>query len=191
MTDQTTLQRLTLAYVIAAETHSGQRRKGSDVTPYINHPAEVARLVSEHGTPDEVIAAVLHDTVEDGDVTLGDIRRDFGETVADIVEALTNPPDWEGLSRAEMKDRQAEHMADATLPVKRVKIADQTSNVRDFFRNPGAWDEAAAREYIDGAERVVDACRGTDALLEHLFDHAVAEARKANGLTAPRSGENA
>ncbi len=72
MTDAEIVRRLAEAYLFAAERHARQRRKGDAGEPYINHLAEVAALVAEATAgrdPDLVIAAVLHDTVEDTETT--------------------------------------------------------------------------------------------------------------------------
>ena len=66
------------AFYFAAKAHDGQFRKSGE--PYICHPVEVAKILIEYGADDaSVIAALLHDTVEDTDVTLDDIKKTFGE----------------------------------------------------------------------------------------------------------------
>ena len=77
------------AYELAVEAHKEQRRKSGE--PYVLHPIEVARIpVDEIGLgPTAVICALLHDVVEDTDVTLEDIRSKFGDKVALIVDGLT------------------------------------------------------------------------------------------------------
>jgi (p)ppGpp synthase/HD superfamily hydrolase len=167
---------LTRAALTAAEAHKGQTRKGGEV-PYVNHVLEVAHLVAEAGgTPEMVAAALLHDTVEDTEATEATIAAAFGPCIATLVAGLTDAPEWEALPREARKRRQADHMARAPRAVKRIKIADQTSNVRDVGRLPKGWEPAEARAYIAGAALVVDACRGADAGLEAAFDAARAEA---------------
>ena len=167
---------LTRAALTAAEAHKGQTRKGGEV-PYVNHVIEVAHLVAEAGgTPEMVAAALLHDTVEDTEATEATIAATFGPCIATLVAGLTDAPDWKGLDRPERKRRQARHMATAPRAIRRIKIADQTSNVRDVGRLPAGWEPAEARAYIAGAAQVVEACRGADAALEALFDRARTEA---------------
>jgi guanosine-3',5'-bis(diphosphate) 3'-pyrophosphohydrolase len=167
---------LTRAALTAAEAHKGQTRKGGAV-PYVNHVIEVAHLVAEAGgTPEMVAAALLHDTVEDTDVTEAAIAAAFGPCIATLVAGLTDAPEWTDLPREARKRRQADHMATAPRAVRRIKIADQTSNVREMGRLPKGWDPAEARAYIAGAARVVDACRGADPALESAFDAARAAA---------------
>lgn len=168
---------LARAYALAACAHADQTRKGNAGIPYINHCCEVAEMVAESGAPAEtVIAAVLHDVIEDSETTEAEVRAAFGNVVADRVAAMTDPPEWSSLPRREKKARQAEHMRHAEREVRRIKLADQTSNLRDIAREPEAWDPDDAAGYIEGAELVVAACRGADPLLETAFDAAAAEA---------------
>ncbi len=153
-------------------------RRGSGDVPYMNHPAEVADLVAMAGAPpDVVVAAFLHDLVEDTNLSSQDIAQEFGPGVAHLVEALTNPPEWDDLPKLEMKTLQAEHVRNASPDAKIIKIADQTSNLNDIARDPAAWDPERARDYIEGSRRVVDACRGASAWLDECFDAAEREAR--------------
>lgn len=173
MSDAVLLIRAALA---AAEAHKGQTRKGGEV-PYVNHVIEVAHLVAEAGgTPEMVAAALLHDVVEDGEATGETVAADFGPCIATLVAGLTDAPEWKALPRETRKRRQADHMARAPRAVRRIKIADQTSNVRDVGRLPKGWSPGEARAYIAGAALVVDACRGADAGLEAAFDAARAQA---------------
>lgn len=177
MTDAVDTLRLARAYAFAARAHADQTRKGAAGIPYVSHVCEVAELMAEAGAPtDTVLAAVLHDTVEDSEVTVAEISDAFGAAVAARVDGMSDPPEWQALTRAERKARQAAHMATAEVEVRRIKIADQTSNLRDIIREPAAWDTDDATDYVAGAERVVDACRGVDPMLEAAFDAAVAEA---------------
>ena len=171
MDEHDVVRRVAAAYLMAARAHADQQRRGFGAVPYINHPAEVADLVARAGaTANEVIAAVLHDVVEDSDVTEVELEAGFGTEVARIVAELTNPPEWEALPKLEMKTRQADHVARTSRSARRIKIADQTSNLRDILRDPSAWDRDRGRDYITGSSRVVEACRGTDAWLEAQFD---------------------
>jgi len=93
----------------AARWHVHQRRKGSAREPYINHLLEVAGLVAEatHGQdPDVVIAALLHDAIEDQEVPSELIASEFGAEVAALVEEVT---DDKSLDKDERKRLQIEH----------------------------------------------------------------------------------
>ena len=103
------------ALIFAARKHEGQTRKGSD-TPYITHPVAVAAMVHEAGGgEDAVVAALLHDTVEDcgGLPVLEEIRTTFGETVAAIVDALTDSYDQDREKWQVRKERYIAHIATA------------------------------------------------------------------------------
>ena len=92
------------AYRMAEEAHRDQKRHSGE--PYINHCLAVASILADLRVPPEVIAAgLLHDTVEDTTVTLNDIRRDFGDTVATLVDGVTK---LTNLPRVSRDDQHAE-----------------------------------------------------------------------------------
>jgi guanosine-3',5'-bis(diphosphate) 3'-pyrophosphohydrolase len=92
------------AYRAAEEAHRGQKRHSGE--PYINHCLAVATILADLRVPPEVIAAgLLHDTVEDTTITLNDIRRDFGETIAVLVDGVTK---LTNLPRVSRDDQHAE-----------------------------------------------------------------------------------
>jgi (p)ppGpp synthase/HD superfamily hydrolase len=171
---------LARAYHFAAERHIGQRRKGEAKEPYMNHLTEVAELVARatDGTkPEIVIAAVLHDTVEDTQTTLDEIKALFGETVAALVAEVT---DDKALPKQTRKDLQVAHAAHASPGAQVIKLADKTSNLRSMASSPPAgWDAARKLDYVEWATRVVDACRGANAWLAGEFDAAAKAARSA------------
>lgn len=126
--------RLTDALAFAFAAHDGQTRKGTDV-PYISHPLGVASLVMEAGgSDDEVVAALLHDAVEDGGEELIEpIRETFGERVIDIVLECSDAvvpkgadkPGWWERKRAYI-ERVPQESAGAVL----VTTADKVHNAR-------------------------------------------------------------
>jgi guanosine-3',5'-bis(diphosphate) 3'-pyrophosphohydrolase len=164
---------LARAYHFSAARHVNQRRKREAAEPYMNHLTEVAELVAKAtrgSEPDVVIAAVLHDTVEDTDATLGDLTEQFGERVAGLVAEVT---DDKSLPKQTRKDLQVEHAAHASRGAQIIKLADKTSNLRALATSPPqGWSEERIREYVDWAGRVVDACRGADRGLAAEFDRA-------------------
>src|SRR5512134_3914751 len=92
------------AYRIAEEAHHDQKRHSGE--PYINHCIAVASILADLRVPPEVVAAgLLHDTVEDTSVTLEDIRRDFGGTIAVLVDGVTK---LTNLPRVSRDDQHAE-----------------------------------------------------------------------------------
>ena len=166
---------LTRALIFAARKHSDQRRKGAAAEPYVNHLAEVALLVAEatEGRDVEaVVAALLHDTLEDTRTTREELEREFGPEVAAVVAEVT---DDKGLPKAERKRLQVEHAARKSDRAKLVKIADKTSNLRSILESPPlGWDRARRREYFEWSRRVVAGCRGVSPRLEGWFDSAYA-----------------
>ena len=171
----------------AARKHSNQRRKGEAGEPYVNHLAEVARLVAEATEGKDtiaVLAALLHDAIEDTPTTREELEREFGREVADIVAEVT---DDKSLPKAERKRLQVETAAGKSRRAKLVKIADKTSNLRSIAKSPPVgWDLERQREYFDWAARVVAGCRGTSAALERWFDEAHAAGLQAlAGADAP------
>src|SRR5512143_2352135 len=86
------------AYRMAEEAHRLQKRASGE--PYINHCLAVAGILADLRVPPEVVAAgLLHDTVEDTKVTLSDIRRDFGDTIAILVDGVTKLTNLPRVSR--------------------------------------------------------------------------------------------
>jgi (p)ppGpp synthase/HD superfamily hydrolase len=121
-----------VAYAIRAHAH--QARKGGTI-PYLAHLFAVAAHVMEDGgSEDETIAAMLHDAGEDqgGEPRMSDIEARFGSNIATIVrgcsDTLETPkPDW-----GERKRRYVEHLADASLEVRRVSLADKVHNAESM-----------------------------------------------------------
>uniref|UniRef100_A0A4W5PJD7 Guanosine-3',5'-bis(diphosphate) 3'-pyrophosphohydrolase MESH1 n=1 Tax=Hucho hucho TaxID=62062 RepID=A0A4W5PJD7_9TELE len=154
----------------AAEKHRNQRRKDAEQTPYINHPIGVARILSHEGgiTDIEVLqAALLHDTVEDTDTSIGELQAVFGQTVSRIVQEVT---DDKALPKQERKRQQVEHAPHASHQAKLVKLADKLYNLRDINRcTPTGWSAERVQEYFVWSAQVVRGLRGTNPALErHL-----------------------
>jgi GTP diphosphokinase / guanosine-3',5'-bis(diphosphate) 3'-diphosphatase len=161
------------ALTFAADKHRNQRRKDADASPYINHPIGVGDvLANEAGIEDErvLIAAILHDTIEDTETTEQELVRLFGKEVADVVLEVT---DEKSLPKAERKRLQVEHAASLSRRAKLVKLADKICNLRDVANNPPAdWPLERRQEYFDWAKEVVDGLRGAHPELERIFDEA-------------------
>ena len=166
-------KQLITALAFAADKHKNQRRKDADASPYINHPIALANLLlNEAGVEDQrvLIAAILHDTIEDTDTTEQELVKHFGKDVADIVLEVT---DDKTLPKAERKRLQIEHAAHISRRAKLVKLADKICNLRDITASPPAdWSVDRKREYFEWAKSVVDELRGVHPGLEHLFDKA-------------------
>jgi (p)ppGpp synthase/HD superfamily hydrolase len=165
--------RLVRAWRFAADAHTDQKRKGERGEPYVNHLSEVAQLVAEATDgedPDLVIAAVLHDTVEDTGVTAEDLRREFGARVAGLVCEVT---DDKSLPKAERKQLQIDHAPTLSHGAQIIKLADKTSNVRAIVASPPKdWSAERKADYVAWGRKVVDICRPAAPKLAAQFDEA-------------------
>lgn len=166
------------AAAFAAKKHTGQKRKGKDEEPYINHPLEVADLLASVGEVtdfDVLIAGLLHDVIEDTATTEQDIAARFGPKTAGIVAEVT---DDKTLPKAERKRLQVEHAPHLSHGAKLVKLADKISNITDILdRPPDDWSDRRRREYVEWGVSVVAGLRGTNTQLEERFDRLVERAR--------------
>ena len=171
------IARMTHAAHFAARAHKAQQRKGIDAEPYVNHLLEVAELVAHAEVPGDievVIAALLHDTIEDVGVTEAQLVAEFGPRVAALVMAVT---DDKTLPRDTRKWMQIHHAPTLSHDAKLIKLADKISNLRALMRTPPVgWTQARLHDYVVWAKAVVDACGPVDPGLERLFTeaHAVA-----------------
>ena len=111
---QVDLDLILRAYRLASEAHEGQKRASSE--PYINHCVAVASILAELRIPPEVIAAgLLHDVVEDTAITLDDIRRDFGNDIAKMVDGVTKLTNLPRVSRGDQHSEDEEHEEERKL----------------------------------------------------------------------------
>lgn len=135
-------ERVDQAIAFAAIAHAGQRRKYTG-EPYICHPIEVMQLVAlANGEEDLLIAAVLHDVIEDTPVTHREIRRRFGERVEAIVVGLTEVP-IDG-NRATRKNAERVRLSLESAEVQIIKCADLISNTLSIVEH----DPGFARVYL-------------------------------------------
>ena len=163
----------------AAKKHSRQKRKGADEEPYINHPLEVANLLASVGKIEDyniLIAAILHDTIEDTETTKEEITELFGREVCEMVLEVT---DDKSLPKAERKQKQIEHAPHLSTGAKLIKLGDKSSNIRDVTENPpDFWSAERRLEYILWGEKVVAGVRGVNENLENHFDELIAQAKR-------------
>ncbi len=130
------------AIELAARAHQGQVRKGTD-NPYISHPYGVGMLLAGAGCDEEVVAAgILHDTVEDTSVTLEQLREQFGERVASIVEGCSEPHKGQGWE--ERKEHTLAYLPTAPREIRLVSLADKLHNARSVLADvrtggEGVW----------------------------------------------------
>jgi guanosine-3',5'-bis(diphosphate) 3'-pyrophosphohydrolase len=160
----------------AADRHRDQRRKDQRGSPYVNHLITVARLLAETGgitDPAVLVAAVLHDTVEDVGVSPAEIEEKFGTEVRGIVAEVT---DDKSLEKDERKRLQVEHAPHMSAGAKLVKIADKIANLHDVIeRPPVGWTRHRRESYMRWSAAVVNGCRGASPELEKLFDSLLAQ----------------
>ncbi|HEY6257222.1 MAG TPA: HD domain-containing protein [Xanthobacteraceae bacterium] len=164
----------------AARWHVHQRRKGAAQEPYINHLLEVAMLVAEAtdgADPELVVAALLHDSIEDQEVPRAVLAEKFGEGVASLVEEVT---DDKALEKHERKRLQVEHARDASRRAKILKLADKTSNLRAIAASPPPeWSVKRRLEYVAWAKSVSEGLTDISDWLEREFDQAAKEAERS------------
>ncbi|TMR98615.1 RelA/SpoT family protein [Nonomuraea basaltis] len=137
------------AYDVAAYHHRDQKRKSGD--PYITHPLAVATILAELGTDDETLcAALLHDTVEDTAYGLDELRGDFGETIASLVDGVTK------LDKVKFGDAaQAETVRKMVVAMSRdirvliIKLADRLHNMRTMRYLPEHKRHQKSRETLE------------------------------------------
>ena len=124
------------AIEFASRKHSMQRRKDVDASPYVNHPIRVAHLLADAGDITDrltLMAAVLHDTIEDTDTTPSELEEQFGETVRKVVEEMT---DDKTLEKGVRKQLQIDHSPKLSRRAKAIKLADKIANVQDVTESP-------------------------------------------------------
>lgn len=139
--------------------HVGQKRK--DGQPYATHPAAVRDiLVAELGVTDEdaVVAALLHDVVEDTRVPLSEIGERFGPRVADMVKLLSKIPQDPDEPKALMLDRYYSGLRTAEPLIRQIKLADRVHNLREMAAAP---PEFRARYLVETQLLLDDVLAGT------------------------------
>jgi len=127
------------AIVFAVHAHAGTERRGKGF-PYIVHPLEAVGIVATMTSDQELLAAAaLHDTVEDTDVTLEQIRTEFGDRIASLVAIESDEPhqdEEEGLEGWHIRKQAAiDRIASAPLDAKMVALGDKLSNMRAIARD--------------------------------------------------------
>ncbi|CAH6420031.1 5-bis(diphosphate) 3-pyrophosphohydrolase MESH1 [uncultured virus] len=157
--------------IFAASKHRNQRRKNKEKNPYIIHPLRVAHYISSVGKVNDLAilqAALLHDTVEDVEVTYEELVREFGEEVANIVKEVT---DDKSLTKVRRKQLQIEKAPHKSYGAKLVKLADKLDNTTDLLTKiPEGWKPEIVHGYFVWTYLVVQGLRGTNAALEAELD---------------------
>ncbi len=145
------VQRVLLAYEIGARAHLGQSRKSGE--PYITHPVAVAGILAELGLDTEtIIAAILHDTLEDTELSREELAGEFGEEVAELVDGVTKLDKMRFGSRQEADAESFRKMLLAMardLRVILIKLADRLHNMRTLGAKDAASRRRIARETLE------------------------------------------
>jgi guanosine-3',5'-bis(diphosphate) 3'-pyrophosphohydrolase len=169
------LQRILAAAHFAAQHHAEQKRKGVAAEPYINHLIEVAELVAASSDVldvELVMAAFLHDTVEDTGVTGEEVERQFGPDVAGLVMEVT---DDKSLPKARRKALQVQTAPKKSPRAQTLKLADKISNLRSVLSSPPPdWSRERRREYFDWAREVIAGLTSPNPRLKAQFDQVYA-----------------
>ena len=165
------------AIEFASRKHSMQRRNAG-ASPYINHPIAVAHVLADAGGVTDLItlmAAVLHETIEDTETTPAELEQQFGETVRKLVQEMT---DDKTLKKGVRRQLQIEQAPKLSRRAKAIKLADKIANVQDVVEHsPPRWTLAQRIEYLDWTEQVVAGCRGGNPALERHYDEVLKKGR--------------
>ncbi len=173
-----TLQNVLKAAHQAAVWHAGQRRKGAKQVPYINHLLEVSELIanSPEGLGDEnvIAAALLHDAIEDQEITAETIAEMFNRDVADLVLEVTDDKSLDKKIRKALQIANAPHKSSRAALI---KLADKISNVTAVANDPPVhWDLERCIAYVKWSRAVVRGLPLASASLLQRFEEAAAQA---------------
>ncbi len=157
----------------AAYHHRNQKRKGRAGIPYINHPIEVSHMLSSNIKDCDktiLLAAILHDTIEDTKVTKKDLSDNFGKEVANIVEEVTDNMNLPYNERKACQIKEAPYLSYEACCI---KIADKTCNISDMVSKPMGWSKRRKIKYINWAINVVGHLQHKPICLIKKFDQAI------------------
>jgi guanosine-3',5'-bis(diphosphate) 3'-pyrophosphohydrolase len=162
------------AALFAAEKHRSQRRKSLLSIPYINHPLAVCYVLVQSGISsiDVLVAALLHDTIEDTETTPDEIANLFGNDVLKIVLEVTDDKTLDDKRRKELQVLKAPQLSEGA---RLLKIADKISNLKDILTHPMDWSNKRKRDYFLWSKQVFEGCKGINPQLDKLFEETYNE----------------
>jgi len=163
------------AAAFAAERHKYQRRAGFPDLPYINHLLKVAHTlmtVEEEQDLDTLIAALLHDIVEDTPTTLEELAEIFNPRIATIVGQLTDDMRLPYAERKALQLKGVEHLSPAA---QKIRIVDKGCNIEDISLYPLNWTQARKRDYLQSAQQIVAPLKGWYPRLDAWFAEQVVQ----------------
>lgn len=139
------------AIQVATIAHKSQSRKGTKI-PYITHPYSVAMILAQEGYNDELIAAgILHDTLEDTDITISDIELKFGKGIANIVEGCSEPN--KALPWKERKTHTLKYLETASDDIRIVTCADKLHNIRSMSEDHQTLGDSLWSKFNQGRDQ--------------------------------------
>jgi len=155
----------------ARAAHKGQTRKYNGEA-YISHPLRVANRLRALKFGYEIVAAgMLHDVLEDSTHTLRELQIRFGNNIADLVQEVTNPSKGSKKSRAERKEMDRKHLAEASKEAKIIKLLDRIDNLRDMNGAPSDFK----RLYLEESKLLAEALKGADKKLHQELLKVIAQ----------------
>lgn len=177
---------LLAAIQFACEKHKNQRRKDQNQTPYINHPIGVMNILWNEANVRDVhvlMAAVLHDTVEDTETTEEELEKHFGAQVKSIVMECT---DDKSLAKEERKRLQIVNAKKKSDKARLVKMADKLYNLRDLKSStPVGWSLQRIQEYFVWAKSVTENFIGLNPLLDAKLSEVYSSTFIFEGIEYP------
>jgi (p)ppGpp synthase/HD superfamily hydrolase len=184
------------ALATATEAHAGQVRNGSGGLPYIEHPKMVTERLAAAGYEDEVLAAgLLHDVVEDSELTVEDLRERFGDPVAALVAALSDDGSIE--SYRDRKNEHRQRIEEVDGDALAIYAADKLTNSTLLAETLAREGESVADEFKVPLELKLEIWEADAALLTRLepelpfladLEAALSRLREALAMAGPRPG---
>lgn len=169
------------ALEFATKAHKNQKRKYTE-EPYVNHVIAVAKTITDLGLHQDLIcAALLHDTVEDTETTIEDIDREFGTSISNLVEQLTDvytSETFPKINRTERKKLECYRLSKVSGNAKTIKLADLIDNTSSIVK----YDPKFAKVYLREKEEMLQILNGGDPRLMQRALSTLKEAKKQLGI---------